>query len=112
LGFASPGGECVAKIHLTGDRAEDIVIASHLARRRHDLPARDQPIVARGCRDIVALEWEARRQHDIGVPRRGGPQAFVHDHGLRPAKRLHQPVEVLVMMKRIAARPVDQTDVR
>ena len=46
------------------------------------------------------------------MPRRGGPHAFIHDDGLRPAKRLRQPVEVLVMMKRIAARPVDQTDVR
>jgi len=36
----------------------------------------------------------------------------VHDDGLRDIEGAPQPVDVLVMMERVAARPIDQLDIR
>ena len=62
--------------------------------------------------DVVSLQRGRRRQHDVGVARGRGPPRIVHDDGLRPAERGAQLVGVLVMVERIAARPVHQLDVR
>ena len=51
-------------------------------------------------------------QDDVGVPRGGRPERVVHHHGLRPGERLAQPGEVLVVVERVAAAPVDELDVR
>src|SRR5271154_827647 len=45
------------------------------------------------------------------MARGGGPPGFVHDDRFGAAEGRDQPVEVLVMMKRIAAAPIDQPDI-
>ena len=45
------------------------------------------------------------------MPRGRRPPAVMHDDGLRLLPGALQPVEVLMMMERIAARPVHQPDV-
>ena len=35
----------------------------------------------------------------------------MHDDGIGPRKGVAQPVQILVMMERVATRPVDQSDV-
>ena len=35
----------------------------------------------------------------------------MHDDGVRPRKGVAQPVQILMMVERIAARPIDQLDV-
>ena len=62
--------------------------------------------------DVVSLQSGRRRQHDVGVTRGRRPPRLVHDDGLRPAEGGAQLVGVLVMVERIAARPVHQLDVR
>ena len=46
------------------------------------------------------------------MPRGGGPERVMHHHGLRPGERLAQPGEVLVVVERVPAAPVDELDVR
>ena len=60
---------------------------------------------------IFALECRRRGKNDIGVARGCRPERFIDDDGLGFAPGFAQSVEVLVVMERIAARPVDQLDV-
>ena len=46
------------------------------------------------------------------MPRGGGPERVMHHHGLRPGERLAQPGEVLVVVERVPAAPVDELDIR
>ena len=64
-----------------------------------------------GAADVVAFERRRRRQHDVGVARRRRPPRLVHDDGLRPLPGAAQPVEILMVVERIAAGPIDQPDV-
>ena len=55
---------------------------------------------------------DRRRQHDVGVARGRGPERLVHDDRVRRAPtRARSRREVLVVMERVAARPVDELDV-
>ena len=90
---------------------EDREIAARLADRRDRLLHRDDEPVAPRAADVVALQRRGRRQHDVGVARGRRPPGLVHDDGLRPLPGAAQPVDVLVMVERIAARPIDQPDV-
>src|SRR5258705_13577760 len=40
-----------------------------------------------------------------------GPREFMHDEGVDLGKGAPQPVEILMMVERIASRPIDETDV-
>src|SRR5215510_3699896 len=42
---------------------------------------------------------------------RRGPGQFMHDEGVDLGKRTPQAIEILMMMERVASRPIDQTDV-
>ena len=63
------------------------------------------------------VDGQGAAEHTVGVVQRrdeqveGVPGALVHDDGLRHVEGAAQPVDVLVMMERIAARPIDQADV-
>ena len=72
---------------------------------------RDQVVVARRAGEVVALERRGDGQHDVGVLCQRVPEDLVHDHGLGPLPGAHQPVEVLVVVERVAAGPPDQPDV-
>ena len=90
------GGEVIARLPV------------RLGQPRHG----EQGGVSAAGAEVVALDRHRRGQDDIGVPRGGGPERVVHHHGLRPGERLAQPGEVLVMVKRVPAAPVDQLDIR
>jgi hypothetical protein len=72
---------------------------------------RDDKAVAGRTTDVVALERGGRRQYDIRMPCRCRLPRLVHDDRFRSTPCAAQPVEILMMMKRIAAGPIDQTDV-
>ena len=67
--------------------------------------------IPRRAADVVALERGGRRQHDVGVTRGRRPPAVVDDDRLRLLPGALQPVEILVVVERIAARPIDQPDI-
>ena len=86
-------------------------VVTRLAERFGQLVHGDHQGIGRRAADIVALQGHRAGQHDIGVPRRGGPGDLVHHQRLDFRKGAPQAVEILVVMKRIAARPIDQADV-
>ena len=92
-------------------RGKNIEIVARFADRVHGPAHRDQPWIGAGGADIVALQRHGRRQHDVGKFRHRRPGALVHDDGLRDIEGAPQPVDVLVMMERVAARPIDQLDI-
>ena len=94
-----------------GKLAKNIEIVARLADRRDGLMHGEQKIIARRAADIVALERRGRRQHDIGTARGRRPPAIVHDDGVGLLPGALQPVEVLMMMERVAAGPIDQLNV-
>ena len=93
-------------------RGKDIEIVARFADRIHGPSHRDQPWIGAGGADIVALQRHRRRQHDVGEFCHRRPGALVHDNGLRDIEGPSQPIDVLVMMERVAARPIDQLDIR
>ena len=68
--------------------------------------------IARRAADVVALQRRRRWKHDVGVARGRVPPALVDHDGFRPLPSAPQPIEVLVVVEWIAARPVDQPHVR
>ncbi|KAG0756172.1 hypothetical protein G6F22_020376 [Rhizopus arrhizus] len=62
--------------------------------------------------NVAALQRRGGRQHDVCPARQRRPPGFMHDHRFGLAPGLPEPVLVLVMVERIAARPIDQLHVR
>jgi hypothetical protein len=91
---------------------EDGIVIARLRIRFGQLRHGEQGRVAAADAEIVAFDRHRRGQHDVRVPRGGGPERVVDHHGLRPGERLAQPGEVLVVMERVPAGPVDALDVR
>jgi hypothetical protein len=91
--------------------AEDVEVIARLADRRDSLRHRHDEFVAPRATDVVALKRSGRRQHDVGMPRGRSPPGLVHHDGVGFRPGAAELVGVLVMMKRIAAGPVDQFDV-
>ena len=81
--------------------------ADRLARFLHG----DQIGLARGVADVVALQAGGGGQHDVGHLGGRRPELLMEHHRLGLAPGEPQPVEILMVMKRIAARPIDQADV-
>ena len=88
------------------------VVITRLRVRFGQLRHGEQGGVGAAGADIVALDRHRRGQDDVRVPRGGGPERVVHHHGLRPGERLTQPGEVLVVVERVPAAPVDELDIR
>ena len=65
----------------------------------------------RAAADILALQRHGAGQDEIGVPRRRGPAELVHDERVDARDGASQAVEILVVMERVAAGPVDKADV-
>ncbi len=63
-------------------------------------------------REIIALERGRDGKHDIGMACGWGPHLFVHDHTRWFCPGGAESIEILVMMERIAACPVDEFDMR
>ena len=102
-----PLAEQFAEAQPPGKIEENSVIITRLAHRR-DLRAHgDHKPVVTAAADILSLQRGGGRQNDIGEFGLRGPVLLMHHHRLRAAPGLAQSVDVLMMMKRIASRPVD-----
>jgi hypothetical protein len=75
-----------------GQRLEDLVIVARLAQRRACFLHGDHGGLHAAITDIVALQADGRRQHDVGHPGGRRPELLVEDHRVRlapgPARRL------------------------
>ena len=89
---------------------EDVEIVARLVHRRDGLMHREHVAVG-GRGDVVALQCRRRRQHDVGVARGRRPPDLVDDDRLGTLPCPDQTVDVLMMVKRIPAAPIDELDV-
>ena len=92
--------------------AENIVIVARFGHRSyHALHGDDMAVAATGA-DVVALQHGGGGEHDIRQLGVGVPVLLVDDNGFRlRSPRAHQTIQILMVMKRIAARPINQADV-
>ena len=109
--FIAPGRVRVMKARAPRELGEDIEVVARFALRRHGPVHGEHIRVARGTSHVATLKRGRGRQHDIGAAGQRRPPGFVHDHRFRFAPRVAQAVLVLMMMERVAARPIDQLDV-
>ena len=87
-----------------------MVIIARFAHRR-DLRAHgDHKAVVASAADIFPLQRSGGRQNDIGKFGLRGPELLVYDYRFRPPPGA-QAVKILMMMKRVAARPVDEANI-
>ncbi len=95
-----------------GQASEDGEVVPSLAGRSDDpVHGHDAGVVARRT-DVVALERDGGRQHDVRMPSRRGPVGLVHDDRLGLGRNASsQPAEVLVVVEGVAPGPVDQPDI-
>ncbi len=93
------------------EAGEDRVVVARFADRRDRLLHRDM------LRSPTALPMSSRSsivvagKHDVGEFRLRRPVLLMDDHRLGPLPGAHELVDVLVVVERIAARPVDQADI-
>ena len=88
-----------------------VVFVARPAHRVDGLLAGDNEAVELGCRDVVAFERGRAGQHDIGPLGRRRPPGLVDDDRVRSGPALEQVVQILVLVERVTAAPVDQPDV-
>ena len=105
-------GEAVEEPEALGERAERLVVGAHLGWRLDRPVHRRDPGVGPAGGHVVALERGGRGEDDVGEARDRVPPRLVHDHGLGALPGARQAVQVLVVMERISAAPVDEAHVR
>ncbi len=103
--------ERVAHAEPFRQRAEDVEVVARLRVRFDRALHREQIRVARRTADVVAFERGRSGQHDVGMPRGRRPPRFVHDDRVGFGERIAQAEEILVVMERVAAGPVDEVHV-
>ena len=64
--------------------------------------------VARRGREVISLQTDRCWQQNVGVLRQRRPERFMNDNGFDPPPCPAQAIEILMVVKRIAAGPVDQ----
>ena len=109
----APFGEGLVRIQPFGQIGKDGVVVARLAHWVDQLPHRDHVTLARGVADVLALQRRGGGQHDVRQLGGGCPVLLVDDDGFRLGlPRRQQAVQVLVVVERVAAGPVDQANVR
>src|SRR5262249_34311758 len=61
---------------------------------------------------VLAFQRYRRRQHDVRMPCARGPSGVVKDHRIGAREGFPQSVQILMVMERIAARPINELYVR
>ncbi len=105
-------GEPLTESQSMRERRERVVVVAGIGVPGHRRVHRDQQRIVAGAGEIVAFERGGRRDHDVGVPGHRRPVRLVYDDRVRPGQRAAQPGEVLVVVERIAAGPVNEAGVR
>ena len=103
--------ECRFVAGTRGQFAKNVEIVATFANWRNRPLHRENEAVARGTAYVAAFQRRSRRQHNVGAARSRRPPAFVHHHGGRLVPDSREPIQVLMMVKRVAAGPVDEVDV-
>ena len=104
-------GEGFAMPHTRRKLCEDRVIIACLCLRRDQGGHVEEVIVQRAAADVLALKRGCRGEDDVGALGGCCPPRLVHDNRLWAFPRLMQTVEILMMVERVATRPIDQTDI-
>ena len=105
----TPLGELLPEAQALGQASEDPVVVARLPHRLGHCGHGDQHRLR--AADVVAFERRRRREHDVGPPGNRRPERLLHHDGLGPLPRLHQAIEVLMVMEGVPARPVHEPDV-
>ena len=105
----TPLGELLPEAQALGQASEDPVVVAGLPHRLGHCGHGDQHRL--GAADVIAFERCRRRQHDVGPPGDRRPERLLHHDGLGPPPRLHQAIQVLVVVEGVPARPVHEPDV-
>src|SRR5260370_42270188 len=92
------------------ERAEDIEVVLRISDGIDGAVHRENESVTGGAADVVALEKGGGGKHDGGVTPGRRPPALAHDDRLGLLPGAPQPIEILVLVERITAGPVDQPD--
>ena len=95
-----------------GDVGQNGEVIARLSLGRHHLLHCHHVAVSRAGGDVVTLQGRGRRQDDVGVAGGRGPPGLIHDDRFNTRPGAPESVQVLVVMERVAARPVDQADIR
>ncbi len=112
LRFIAVFGEGFTVAEAIRQVSENIEVVTRLMLRLNRLMHRQHEAVTGRAANIVTLQGGGHRQDDIGHLRRRRPDNVLHDHRIRSLPAFHQPVNLLMMVERVAARPVDQTNLR
>ena len=94
-----------------GQAGEDRVIVAGLAMGLGHVMHGDQQGIVGVAADILALQGHGAGQHEIRMPRRRRPGQLVNDQRVDLPEGPPQAGEILMMMERVAARPIDQADI-
>ena len=105
-------GELLVDTESFAQVGEDVVVVHRLTDGRGDLSHGNHRVVETPAADVVAFECGGHREHDVGVACGRRPERFVHDDGLGSPERASEAPEILVMVERVAAGPIDQAGVR
>jgi hypothetical protein len=107
-GFVTPLGEGLPVAEPQRQAMQDVEVVLRRADGFDRPLHRDHEAVARRRADVVAFERRRRRQHDVRKASRCLPPRLVHDDRFRALPASPQPVEVLVVVERVAAGPMDE----
>ena len=107
-GLIPPLGEALLAAETPRQIAENVEIVARIADGFDRLVHRDDEPVARRAAQIVTLKRGRRRQYDVGMARGRRPPRLVDDDCFRALPRAAQPVHVPMVMKRVAADPLDE----
>jgi len=102
-------GELLPEVQPLGEAGEDPVVVAGLPHGLRHRRHRDDHRL--GATDVVSFQGCGCRQHDVGTAGHRRPKGLVDDDRLGSLPRPHQPVQVLVVVEGVAARPVDELDV-
>ena len=94
-----------------GQAGEDRVIVAGLTMRLGHGVHGDQQGIVGVAPDILALQGHGARQHEVGMPCRRRPGQLVNDQRVDLPEGPPQASEILMMMERVAAGPIDQADI-
>ena len=97
--------------HFGGNAAENFKIITRIANGRNRRLHRHEIIIHWRHGDIGSLKRGGARQNNIGMFGKRVPTPFMRNGCVRLAPASQKPRQILVMVKRITASPIDHLDI-